>query len=817
MSNQVSIPFKTTSPIPIKQAISDYILSNHPYTSPDAFAWDITQWEQLRSNCNDGAVRVDKTQAFIKYHAQLVFILTKLPSDIGLSIPYHSAFSPSSPPESISSLVYERAALLFNLAATYSQLALSEDRSHPDGIKRGTVYYQNAAGTLSYLINNVIPVLAESLPNRQPPVDLSIPFLRGLEYLMLAQAQECAWQRAVMDQYKNGVIAKLSAKAASLYRSSLATFRDAPSSAKVSIPPEWLVHIETKQYHFSAAAQYRKSIDDLEGNRYGQELARLLEAQASAKKGYDIARRGLASKPVLQDIKSLLDIVEKSVKRAECDNDLIYHEDVPPSSALNPIQEAGVAQSIVPPGLQDPKSAVGGDGVVFGDLVGWGARVAIDIYRDRRENWLKAEVYDRVEELDDVVSQTLQALNLPASLDALDRPIGLPPSLLKKAEEVRQEDGPSRVDKSIANVEMLAEQNRTLLDEAMDLLDEEASEDEHVRKQTTRPLQRPLSYEANKELTSKEKRYRQILEQAAESDELVKDKWAEWEDIITRLTFEEADLEKWVPSSTARKYNNPQTQTHARALRVHLEALDDVQRSRAQIVQRARQLADADNIQPRIMREASAIERWTEVEPVMFEDTIDQELSKYEKFKDAVDDGQAKQAEILEDVKLRTEQFLLTRRDDKSVKDREHALQSLDLAYHKYREITRNLDEGLKFYNDLANILSMFKEACKAFVRSRRDEVTTSVLSESLSQTRISQNDIPAMAGVTTHRVGSPPARTKDEHAPATRNPKIGLDLPPPDSDEWESTPTSFPQFAAAANSSARTPNRSRRKIGEPS
>lgn len=30
------------------------------------------------------------------------------------------------------------------------------------------------------------------------------------------------------------------------------------------------------------------------------------------------------------------------------------------------------------------------------------------------------------------------------------------------------------------------------------------------------------------------------------------------------------------------------------------------------------------------------------------------------------------------------------------MKDREHALQSLDLAYHKYKEITRNLDEGLK-------------------------------------------------------------------------------------------------------------------------
>ena len=37
-----------------------------------------------------------------------------------------------------------------------------------------------------------------------------------------------------------------------------------------------------------------------------------------------------------------------------------------------------------------------------------------------------------------------------------------------------------------------------------------------------------------------------------------------------------------------------------------------------------------------------------------------------------------------------------SRKEDASVKERELALQSLDLAYHKYKEIIRNLDEGLK-------------------------------------------------------------------------------------------------------------------------
>lgn len=51
--------------------------------------------------------------------------------------------------------------------------------------------------------------------------------------------------------------------------------------------------------------------------------------------------------------------------------------------------------------------------------------------------------------------------------------------------------------------------------------------------------------------------------------------------------------------------------------------------------------------------------------------------------------------ELKHRIQTRNEMFLQSRRDDPSVHDREYALQSLDLAYHKYREISRHLEEGL--------------------------------------------------------------------------------------------------------------------------
>lgn len=61
--------------------------------------------------------------------------------------------------------------------------------------------------------------------------------------------------------------------------------------------------------------------------------------------------------------------------------------------------------------------------------------------------------------------RTLRSLNLPSSLEALERPIGLPPSFLKKAEEVRLEQGPERIETYLETVELLARRAMSVLDE----------------------------------------------------------------------------------------------------------------------------------------------------------------------------------------------------------------------------------------------------------------------------------------------------------------------------------------------------------------
>jgi programmed cell death 6-interacting protein len=133
--------------------------------------------------------------------------------------------------------------------------------------------FQYAAGTLSFLKSSALPKLVFSPDDEEIPMDLSDAFVQGLEWLMLAQAQECSWQMAklsmsalvfkslgsahnISDQYKNGLISKVAARVrltasvrsfelnehpallqtASLYQSAATTIRNALPPIKHLFP-----------------------------------------------------------------------------------------------------------------------------------------------------------------------------------------------------------------------------------------------------------------------------------------------------------------------------------------------------------------------------------------------------------------------------------------------------------------------------------------------------------------------------------------------------------------------------------------------------
>jgi len=217
-------------------------------------------------------------------------------------------------------LKFELMNILFNLAALYSHLGMSSPRNNTEGLKTAASYFALAAGVLSHMQTAILPELRMS----DPPEDMDRHTLESLMQLFLAQMQECFWQKAVMDGYRDASIAKLAARVSDLY--------DVASEAGChshAISRAWLYHMSAKHHHYAAAAQCRAAADCLEKRKFGEEIARLIDARNCISEGLKETRSGLLNRMVVEDMQSLRSKLEDDLKRAEKDNDVIYLRKLP--------------------------------------------------------------------------------------------------------------------------------------------------------------------------------------------------------------------------------------------------------------------------------------------------------------------------------------------------------------------------------------------------------------------------------------------------------------------------------------------------------
>src|SRR6202044_863415 len=108
--------------------------------------------------------------------------------------------------------------------------------------------------------------------------------------------------------------------------------------------------------------------------------------------------------------------------------------------------------------------------------------------------------------------------------------------------------------------------------------------------------------------------------------------------------------------------------------------------------------------------------------PAHFEDFFEQRLARYDTEIEALQAESQEQDGLLSKLQSANAEFMRAKKGDNSSKEREQALQRLENAYFKYKEIVNNLEVGRKFYNDLSKIVGRFRDDCKAFNYSRRSE-----------------------------------------------------------------------------------------------
>ncbi|KAI0484089.1 BRO1-like domain-containing protein [Xylariaceae sp. FL0804] len=727
-NNILAVPFRKGAHLSLSSAIKQYISTKYDQ-HPDMFRQDLEVIDALRRDAvnvrEPHAYGVQKLQA---YAGQLAWISGKFPIDIGADFTWYPAIGYNvERPIVHNNLKFELANILYNLSALYSQLAIASNRADTDGLKTAASYFCSAAGVLTYLKDEVIPELRTT-----PPDDMDEHTLESLVQLQLAQGQECFWQKAVMDGYKDASVAKLAAKVSDLYN--LAAEAAMRSEA---VSSSWIHHMSAKHHHFAAAAQYRTARDCLERRKYGEEIARLRDAVTCVADGLKETRGGYLNKTVAEDLANLKRRVEEDLKRAEKDNDIIYLNPVPNKSELKILDRATMVKARIPPQISAPLDYVGDKGefgpALFTKLVPYSVHIAVSIYEERRDRLVNQNIIAELETLNERIHEIMSSLNLPGSIQAFEKPLGLPGTLVQHAEEIRQADAIHRLHRSFADIDKLRATNMAVFAEGKELLQAEESEDIRMRrKYGTDRWSRP---ESRIEPNQGAKLWNQATEaegwfaNSASSDGVVRDKFRDVEPTLAILAGPDRGMMDFVPSS--RRIEIPDALKPAIGrLRSVFNDVTRLESRRKRKAEAVREKARSDDIKHDILAEAARLERTqavaTAIVPAHFEDFFERRLDGlYEPDLELVQREGAEQERLASDLIRANRDFEAQKKSaggGAQQREREQALQRLENAYYRYKELVSNVEVGTKFYNDLSRIVGNFRDAARGFATERRRE-----------------------------------------------------------------------------------------------
>ncbi|KAJ2083101.1 pH-response regulator protein palA/rim20 [Coemansia sp. RSA 988] len=729
-STLLAVKFKATEKIMFAKPLAEYIASSYA-EPPEAYRDDLRVLDELREAAT-AALDVNHTalKRNTRYYGQLSFILSKFPADVNISFTWYNAFVTESE-ASCADLYFERASVLFNIGAAYSQLGCREGHNDKDSLNRAFGNFQHAAGVFAHLRQKVA-----SECRTQLTTDLSAYMLTTLENLMLCQAQECVWHRSVLNHMKDANIARVAAYVAELY--DLAIQSGSQGSLANTIPAGWLEHLKIKMLYFRAEAQSRKSMDCLANSHYGEEVARLQAAneycnQINETVAYDQRWSKHVRAAVLEMVRSQSELICSNRQRAEHDNDVIYLDPVPATSSLPEISPYKLAQPTIPEIVENPGMFLGGDELgppLFKALVPFVIHQAASLYEDRKDQLVNKDLITALDELTADCESVLNSLNLPHALEAIQKPIGLPPNILVGADEIRSEGGYLGIKRLIDSAVESNTKAIEMIESAEKALDEEAREDQRVRQGASRDSLRAQRVESS-ELTNKFRadiaKYRAVVARARESDATIKAQIDTWSKFFSLLGSPRDEIERQVPSTTANPITDPHHSQIVGRLQQYMSEITLMRRERLKSIENLKRVASEDDVTPALNEEMQRLAQKQQqssssilqFELHQFEDVFAARLDKYMTWRKYIEEEREAQSELLDSIREANQAFIVARSSHPLLHQREKSLSNLEMAVKRYREASFNLHDGSRFYASLESELTKLRDGCSDFAMAR--------------------------------------------------------------------------------------------------
>jgi hypothetical protein len=444
----ISIPRKGTDEVdwtsPIRSSISQSYGED-----PDNYASECASLQRCRQDAVKGAGS-DMTGAFLfflqderpqrkpardllyKYFGQLELLELRFP-EIRVNFPWRDAFINKLIVQT--SLAYEKASVIFQIAATHSAIACAQSRSDPEGQKRAFYYLRCCAGMLTYINENFL---------HAPSTDLSRDVIKLLVSLVLAQATEVFWEKCRDEKKGSALVYKVAYQAASMYNSLNEEVKEFMGKGifdrnwvtVIQVRTVWprfqylTLYMQIKAKYFVSVTQFHRALADNAAAKYGDSLVRFQVAEAAAKEAHRTASNfntmflpqmspnlpADSGQSLLELVKSQLALSTERRTEAQRDNDLIYNAVLPAAETLPAIDKTVVATAIPIQevyGTPEVQKVIGAD--LFLRLIPLSVHESASVYSEEKAKLVRSEV-EKAEGAAGEARSALDALGVKAGL-----------------------------------------------------------------------------------------------------------------------------------------------------------------------------------------------------------------------------------------------------------------------------------------------------------------------------------------------------------------------------------------------------------------
>uniref|UniRef100_A0A667YN84 Rhophilin, Rho GTPase binding protein 2 n=1 Tax=Myripristis murdjan TaxID=586833 RepID=A0A667YN84_9TELE len=246
----IPLGLKETKEVDFSVAFKDFILEHYSEDGKN-FDDEIADLMDLRQACRTPSRSEAGIELLAKYFNHLPLLESRFFSptrQTGIFFTWYDSFT--GVPVCQQNLSLEKASILFNMAALYTQIGSRSDRQTIAGLEEAISSFQKAAGLLNHLKETF---------THTPSYDMSPAMLNMLIRMMLAQAQECLFEKTVLPGIRNNFysllkMAQEATKVSETYDQVHQSMIQAP--IKDNVPLFWSTMSQIITNHYRSLAHY---------------------------------------------------------------------------------------------------------------------------------------------------------------------------------------------------------------------------------------------------------------------------------------------------------------------------------------------------------------------------------------------------------------------------------------------------------------------------------------------------------------------------------------------------------------------------------